>query len=381
MSFEETINAIESNTVFESEIEIEKLYGLLEDITLNIYTGIKPQFVKDLHGHLYADYDTIQNTVNELNSLISNGQLMKETDLTSDLKVYQEQFEQIGNVFDKAYDTIGNNFVNFQTKMTDVLVPLFMATFIIFLIIVIAIITFLTIYLFTCKNNSDNSVLEIVIHVVWNLCMFLVSCSLVLGTVFGIVAGISLQVPPVMNYLFSDEYLNSSNSLLGGGDDTGSILSVCLNGNANLVEHMSLQNEGTNALNEFYSSSQAIQAMKDTLALSNMPGIQSMKDYLTNLLKDYRKIPSEDGTTLETIVNSQSAQDCGLTDIANLSQNHFQLNTTCEDLNLDTNCNELCKYFDNVIKDIVTFINLIDETFDDNNSIYSNVLDQLNNNI
>ena len=150
---------------------------------------------------------------------------------------------------DDASDVIANNFIKIQDILSKYLTIFLNLIFSFALVISIGVIILLNIYIWKRVYMK-----KYFIHVMWNLSLFFFFLGMVVGGVLGVVSEIGYQMAPVVNYIMSPSYLNSSSSLFGD-PSSAKYIDTCVNGDGNLYTAMNAKSNETIIIDDFYALS------------------------------------------------------------------------------------------------------------------------------
>ena len=252
-------------------------------------------------------------------------------------------FSSIGSVMDKASNTIADNFVNLQSKISDFILLGFRVIFGFYIGVSIGSAGLLVGYAF-----FEIKILKILNHLFWNLSLIFIFLAMLIGGILGIVGEIGSQVSPVINFIFSPDYMNSPDSILGGDDKTGGFINTCLNGNGDLSGEMNANTTDTQKLNEVYQLSQNIKQLDEKMSsISQSPAIEKAYSKIQNYYDNFGSLTATDGKTFQEIMQ-YTKDNCGSSFATDIGV------TSCDSSNSAT-CKLYCDLLDNS-KEFITHL-------------------------
>ena len=263
----------------------------------------------DYKEYCFEPFVGINNLKNPLN------EICQSNTISSTLNSSGGSFSSIGSVMDKASNTIADNFVNLQSKISDFILLGFRVIFGFYIGVSIGSAGLLVGYAF-----FEIKILKILNHLFWNLSLIFIFLAMLIGGILGIVGEIGSQVSPVINFIFSPDYMNSPDSILGGDDKTGGFINTCLNGNGDLSGEMNANTTDTQKLNEVYQLSQNIKQLDEKMSsISQSPAIEKAYSKIQNYYDNFGSLTATDGKTFQEIMQytkdhcgSSFAPDIGL---------------------------------------------------------------------
>ena len=92
--------------------------------------------------------------------------------------------------------------------------------------------------LLTCQNKCVNCLLKSLIHIFWNILAIITFVTLLLGSIFTLIGTARKDLIFVVNFLVSDENLNSEHTVLL--ESAPSYLTRCINGDGNITDDLGL---------------------------------------------------------------------------------------------------------------------------------------------
>lgn len=322
-------------------------------LKLSNYEELSPDFVREF-DQSYTTGTMIDNIKTEYLTYIEGGRIQvaglinneavvdSSSNLASSLESIQTKFSNIGGLLESASDSLATNFVDLQIKFSDYILLGFNVIFGVFLAISVITLVCLSLYVWL-----KIFALKYIIHVMWNLSMFLLFLGLIIGSVLGIVSSVSKQLSPVMGYLLSPEYIKKPDSVISAGEETGDMLNTCLNGDGNLAGTMGVG--GTEEkFDNFYNSSSYLGSIYANLSLDKMEAIKAAQTYINNLYTNVGSIEVNDDETLSEYLEDFN-DDCG-------SSSQISLNSIKSGLincgSYSSTCLTKCEDIDQLSKDI-----------------------------
>ena len=307
------------------------------------YSEISPKLVQEFNK-VYNNDTMIDKIKLEYGTYIEGGRaqvykletsedVLANGDLSSSFDSIQTKFSDIGSLLESASDSVATNFVDLQVKFSDYILLGFNVIFGVFLAISVITLACLSLYVWLKVFP-----LKYVIHVMWNLSMFLLFIGLIIGSVLGIVSSVSKQLSPVMSYLLSPEYISSDNSVISAEGDTGNMLNTCLNGDGDLSDSMNVE-ENERQFNDYYNSSSYLGQIYAKLEINKMEAIQEAITYINKIKNNVGSTIVDDDETLSEYLEDFN-DDCD----ANLqitSISNFQTESSCN--SYSSSCKNKCK--------------------------------------
>lgn len=92
--------------------------------------------------------------------------------------------------------------------------------------------------LLTCQNKCVNCLLKSLIHIFWNILAIITFVTLLLGSIFTLIGTAGKDLISVVNFLVSDENLNSEHTVLL--ESAPSYLTRCISGDGNITDDLGL---------------------------------------------------------------------------------------------------------------------------------------------
>ena len=251
-------------------------------------------------GSIYSDYQTYCLQPYLLFTALKSPlkQISNNLALSSTLTTASSGFGSIGSVMDKASNTIASNFVDLQSTISDYILLGFRVIFGFYIGVSVGSAGLLVGYVF-----FDIKKLKILNHLFWNLSLIFIFLGMLIGGILGIVGEIGAQVSPVIDFIFSPDYLNSSESILGGGGDTSNYINTCLNGNGDLSEEMEANTTETQELNKVYNLSQEINQLDEKMSsITKSPAIEAATSKIQDYNNNFGSLTATDGKTFQEII-------------------------------------------------------------------------------
>ena len=308
------------------------------------YDKLSPEIVKEfdksytndtLINKIYQEYLIyIKGGEEQVEQLEHNQDVIKNpSDIINTLSESKQSFADIGSLLESASDSVATNFVDLQIKFSDYILLGFNVIFGVFL--AISVITLVCLSLYVWLKVFP---LKYVIHVMWNLSMFLLFIGLLIGSVLGIVSSVSKQLSPVMGYLLSPDYISSPNSVISAVGNTGEMLDVCLNQDGNLSTVMEVGDEG-NQFDSYYESSAYLGNIYNKLNINQMEAIQEAINYITAIIGNVGSVLVDGDETLSEYLDDFN-DDCDssvqVSSVLGSSINCNSFSSSCQ-----TKCKEL----------------------------------------
>ena len=333
-----------SETTDEDQFKSEDMTDL--QLSKSQYSELSPKFVKEFDQSYTTDtmidkikteYLTyIEGGRAQVLQLETNENVLGNNTFSSSLGDIQTKFSSIGSMLESASESLATNFVDLQIKFSDYILLGFNVIFGVFL--AISVITLVSLSLYVWMKIFP---LKYVIHVMWNLSMFLLFLGLIIGSVLGIVSSVSRQLSPVMGYLLSPEYLEKPDSVISAGGDTGNMLDICLNQDGDLSETMEVS-ENEEKFDQYYNASSYLEKIYENLTISKMEAIQAAKVYINDLYADVGSMQVTDDKTLSEYLKDDFNDDCNptlqITSIGSFPSNCNSYSGSCK-----TKCEEFVK--------------------------------------
>ena len=282
-------------------------------------------------GSIYSDYQTycLQPYLNFTALESPLKQISNNLALSSTLTTASSGFGSIGGVMDKASNTIASNFVDLQSTISDYILLGFRVIFGFYIGVSVGSAGLLVGYVF-----FDIKKLKILNHLFWNLSLIFIFLGMLIGGILGIVGEIGAQVSPVIDFILSPDYLNSSESILGGGGDTSNYINTCLNGNGDLSEEMEANTTETQELNKVYNLSQQINQLDEKMSsITKSPAIEAATSKIQDYNNNFGSLTATDGKTFQEIIEYTDSH-CGSDFSSNIDSS-----TSCDS---NSDCTKNC---------------------------------------
>ena len=293
-------------------------------------------------GSIYSDYQTYCLQPYLLFTALESPlkQISNNLALSSTLTTASSGFGSIGSVMDKASNTIASNFVDLQSTISDYILLGFRVIFGFYIGVSVGSAGLLVGYVF-----FDIKKLKILNHLFWNLSLIFIFLGMLIGGILGIVGEIGAQVSPVIDFILSPDYLNSSESILGGGGDTSNYINTCLNGNGDLSEEMEANTTETQELNTVYNLSQQINQLDEKMSsITKSPAIEAATSKIQDYNNNFGSLTATDGKTFQEIIEYTDSH-CGSDFSSNIDNILCDSNSDCKkNCDLIINSRKVIKY-------------------------------------
>ena len=281
------ITAVSQN--YENAIKgMNSFYSAVSNINNDdtIYTSYAKQYQdyndNDTYiGKTYTEYKTIIFPIIEAldglkrvsESITSGVDSVKKgiQDLDEDIKNLDDTIEEVS-------DSVTVNFVNFQNTVDDIIVLIFRIVLGIFFIISAS-----TMALITMNYFYRFGILKCFVHITWNVLIFFVMLSFILGGLLGAVYIIVKELVPAISYVLSPSYLQSG---FNSNSEAAEAINSCLNGDGQLTKVFKTEGSDVDLLNSFYFFSIIIEVFKEALKNVNTSTILTTIDSELKKIKD-----------------------------------------------------------------------------------------------
>ena len=133
--------------------------------------------------------------------------------------------------------------MNFQNTVDDIIVLIFRIVLGIFFIISAS-----TMALITMNYFYRFGILKCFVHITWNVLIFFVMLSFILGGLLGAVYIIVKELVPAISYVLSPSYLQSG---FNSNSEAAEAINSCLNGDGQLTRVFKTEGSDVDLLNSF----------------------------------------------------------------------------------------------------------------------------------
>lgn len=295
------------------------------------------------------------------------------------LEGFINEFTGIEGLITSASSTLTTNFVNIQDILSgpvSIAIKIFLSIIVVFSgIIIISLSIYVWFKVFCLKK---------LINVLWHISFVLILINIIVGCLIGILGKIGNNMGPVIGYLMTPEYINSEDSIFGGGGSSaGNYINICLNGNGDLTSAMGALSQYTKYLAQLYVISLKFnREVKESL--NNITETEITKDsmsYLSYYLNHYEEITTNKGVSIGSMLIQLNLYSSDYLCIIN-NKLYKKCLTTKEEI---PNCNEFngnqtvhnyCLFISKVIQDLPTIegdlnllSNLLVDTIDKTNKL------------
>ena len=290
-------------------------------------------------GSIYKEYiQNIKPSIDNLYELNKMGTNItsKKNEIITFLNIIINYFNNLHNIFSKTSTKLIDNYVKVIDIYNDIIIKIFNIFIILF--IVFSSLSLLTLILFTVLKLSSGQYCH---HIFWNLNILIIIIIFILGGLIGIIGVIGNKLIPIISYLLSPNYLTLEGNILGGDEENGNYINICLNEDGNLYEGMNINSNEINIINNF-------------LKLSRLT--MNYEKELNELTQHSQKIAIAKNEILPYI-NNPSITTIGQNLIENDYQNNLNLLRNCDSnfnftfsndcINNSPNCNideSCCKF-------------------------------------
>lgn len=239
-------------------------------------------FISQIKQEKELIIDKTIKVLESLQTLLSN--IKTDPGMVSGLRGVQSLLGSFQNLVEAISNTVADNIVQVQDLFSKIILNIFFVIYGLFLGIAVASLSLLLVYMF-----AKCYYLRFAIHVMWNIIFFLTVLSFLLGCVFGVIGVVGFQFVPVINYIFSSQFLNSPESPFGS-QSSSNMLETCINGDGDLATtmHLNPKTGATSQLNDLFQISVEIEKIKIALSSvsdsTSLPLVEnSMKGYFNNI--------------------------------------------------------------------------------------------------
>ena len=202
-----------------------------------------------LIGKIYYDYKNNMNeTTNVLNELFIyiNEISSKKEIFINDINETLINMNNFTVLMKNMSSVVSNNFLNLYDNFEVLLWRILDCIHFLFIILSIFLIIFLSIYI-KKKYNS----LKIILHFFLFLFLLFLIISGFIGIILIVISKLSENSIPIFNKIFSENYLNSNESLFPKVTNAARYLDICLNQDGDLSRSLNLKDTSINELNEY----------------------------------------------------------------------------------------------------------------------------------
>lgn len=261
----------------------------------NIYTSYANQFKDEKKnntyiGQLYFESQLILHPIVEaLDGLkkVSDDIITNLLPIQNALDDLSLEIEKMDQTIADISDSVTGNFVDFQNTVDDIILLIFQIILGIFFILSLG-----TIGLITMMKFLNLPFLKLFFHVVWNLLIFFVIVSFILGGLVGAVYVIVLELIPAISYILSPEYLQKE---FGTNSNTANALNSCLNGDGELSKVFNVEGGNVDLVNTFYVLGILIKVLEESLSKYSSSSITPLiKSGLDQIKNDFSLATSPD---------------------------------------------------------------------------------------
>ena len=258
---------------------IKTLSGLSGDLNGNYKLNVVELFGKftksnekytenTLMDWWYNEYiETAREAENYMESSSSSySQLSKDNSAISALDEGVGKLSDIKDSFNQIKTKISNALIDYSEIIDNYGKLAFKIAFSVLMGINAIIAAFISIKMFfsllSCQNKCINCLIKSLIHIFWNILAIITFVTLLLGSIFTLIGTAGKDLISVVNFLVSDENLNSEHTVLL--ESAPSYLTRCISGDGNITDDLGLDLDAFKNLNQLMEAYTALEEAKTT---------------------------------------------------------------------------------------------------------------------
>ena len=269
LTYEEDLTSLNNNN-------LKKKYKL--DIVNSFGTFVKanpsPE-IGSLMQRWYLEYKTIKQDIEEQISSTTDSakELCENPEAESSLSSGVDGIKEIEGPFNDIKNQISNTIIDYSEIIDNYGKLSFKIAFSVLMSINIIIAAFISIKMFfsflTCQNKCLNCLIKSLIHIFWNILALITFVTLFLGSIFTLIGTAGKDLISVVNFLVSDENLNSEHTVLL--ESAPSYLTKCISGDGNIIQDLNIDTKALDNLQDLedaYEQLGLVKAQADSMLLS-----------------------------------------------------------------------------------------------------------------
>ena len=269
LTYEEDLTSLNNNN-------LKKKYKL--DIVNSFGTFVKanpsPE-IGSLMQRWYLEYNTIKQDIEEQISSTTDSanELCENPEAESSLSSGVDGIKEIEGPFNDIKNQISNTIIDYSEIIDNYGKLSFKIAFSVLMSINIIIAAFISIKMFfsflTCQNKCLNCLIKSLIHIFWNILALITFVTLFLGSIFTLIGTAGKDLISVVNFLVSDENLNSEHTVLL--ESAPSYLTKCISGDGNITQDLNIDTKALDNLQDLedaYEQLGLVKAQADSMLLS-----------------------------------------------------------------------------------------------------------------
>ena len=234
----------------------------------------------------YLEYRTIKQDIEEQigSTTDSANELCENPEAESSLSSGVDGIKEIEGPFNDIKNQISDAIIDYSEIIDNYGKLAFKIAFSVLMSINIIIAAFISIKMFfsflTCQNKCLNCLIKSLIHIFWNILAIITFVTLLLGSIFTLIGTAGKDLISVVNFLISDENLNSEHTVLL--ESAPSYLTKCISGDGNITQDLNIDTkalEDLQDLEDAYEQLGLVKAQADSMLLSK----PTYNNYMKNI--------------------------------------------------------------------------------------------------
>ena len=245
--------------------------------------GVTPIYVKELSlsnknsmlNKIKNEYSStikkayaIINDINKESRILTTNQKGKSQ---SSINQINQKIKDLNTVFNNKTSFLSENFITFYKTSFSLSMFYYKLIFISFMLLILLILFLLFIY-FYVKNEC----VKIILHLLWNITLFLLICSLVASSSLMLISHYSKKSVPIINGMISSSKRSSIYD---------SSMNVCFNKNGDLYSHFQMVESGIDKINK--AINQLSNEINSISYIEKSKSLPQLKSFLEKYYDDY----------------------------------------------------------------------------------------------